>query len=477
MQNNEEILDNIRDHPHKLGYLINKNKLTEIHSYWIKYLWYPIEYFIKDNKKNLLDMLNFFNSLGKCYEIKNEKNQLERHPLTEEILLELLSNPKRSLQAHRGSYKTTALSTIGVLLRLLFEPNIRICLVQKNFTKASLLLQTIRQAMQVPEIKELFKIAHNGLTPKATTKRDNILTFNFKKTYTPEGNVNAYGVIQDMTGKHFDFIQADDFVTMDDKVSKAEREKTKLRLEDIMNNVIDPGKQMGLSGTPWHKEDAWNICPNTLKFDIYMLNILTEKEKEEKRRDLTPVSFAANHELRHIASDSQMFQDAHWQKWDVFIKTGVYGHLDAKYSGSHTNGLCFMAKKKDGRIQAVGFCFHEHIDDKLDFVVEKWKKYFCGTLYLEDNADKGYLAKELQKKGIKVETYHENMNKHIKIETYGYKHWDNIDWDIDTDPEYISQILDYQEGQEPDDCADNFSSLCRQKFDKPIVDMSRWKWN
>jgi len=816
--NNEEVLNDIIDNPHKLGRLINKNKLTKIHSYWIKYLWYPVEYFTKNDNENLKDMLNFFNSLGKCYEIKNDRNKLERHYLTEEILLELLKNPKRSLQAHRGSYKdidinepvltttgfkkhgdlkvgdkvfsptgkpieivgvseifynncynivfsdshsiicgeghlwevgvlkwtsrkengkeirtrkrkyiitstkelsghihkpdnrlsvklnkavefsnkdlpinpyllgvwlgdghseggrltghredyqiiqdiekdgnvvssmfydkrnknvatyriknlttelhklnllknkhipelyhissidqrslllqglmdtdgscnkcgnaifntkyeklakdvlrlsyslglaprfnkytyfykslgrdytyynvafraykkdkpfrlkrkldkcldgsrtfkdkyiisvdktltiptncikvnsedglylvgneltvthnTTALSPIGSIERLLFEPNIRICLVQKNFTKASLLLQTIRQAMLVPEVQELFKIAH-GFYPKPVTKRDNILTFNFKKTYTPEGNINAYGVIQDMTGKHFDFIQADDFVTLDDKVSKAEREKTKLRLEDIMNNILDPGKQIGLSGTPWHREDAWIICPSTLKFDINMLDILTEKEKEEKKRELTSVSYAANHELRHIASDSQMFQEANFARWDIFIKTGVYGHLDAKYSGDHTNGLTFFAKKKDGRIQGIGFCFHEHIDDKLDFVYDKWLKYFCGTLYLEDNADKGYLAKELAKKGVKVETYHESMNKHVKIENYLYPKWNNIDWDIDTDPEYISQILDYQQGEEPDDCCDSAASLIRQKFDKLHVDMSRWAW-
>jgi len=233
---------------------------------------------------------------------------------------------------------------------------------------------------------------------------------------------------------------------------------------------------MGLSGTPWHRDDAWTICPSTLKFDINMLDILTPEEKIEKKRELTPISYAANHLLTHIMPEDQMFKEATYERWNYHYKKNIYGHIDAKYSGSHTNGLCFMTLKDDGRIQAIGFCFHEHANDKLDFIVEKYKKYFCNQFYCEDNADKGFLAEKLQAKGMNVETYHENMNKHVKIENYGYKHWTNIDWDIDTDPEYIAQILDYQEGQEPDDCVDNFSSLIRQKFDKPFADMRRWKW-
>jgi hypothetical protein len=405
-------------------------------------------------------------------------NKIERIYLTQEKLLELLQDKKRSLKGHRGSYKTTAIIEIGCVVRLLFEPSIRICLIQKDFTKASRYLKTISDMMKVPEIKALFELIHNN-QPKAIKDADNILTFNFKKTITKEGNVNAFGVKQNMTGWHFDLIAADDFITIDDKTSKAEREATKLHIEEISNNILDPGKQMIYSGTIWHREDAWTICPNAIIFDWNITNILTPEEKLEKttgKTKLTRITLAANYELRHIMSEDQMFGEANWLRWNYHYKKKVYGHIDAKYSGNHTNGLCFMVEKEDGRIQAIGFCFHEHVNDKLDFIAEKYKKYFCGEFWCEDNADKGFLAEKLVGKGLNVKTYHETMNKHVKIEDYGYPNWERVDWDIDTDPEYISQIQDYVEKEEPDDCADNMSSLIRIKFDKKYNNLARWNW-
>ena len=56
------------------------------------------------------------------------------------------------------------------------------------------------------------------------------------------------------------------------------------------------------------------------------------------------------------------------------------------------------------------------------------------------------------------------MNKHVKITTYLYKHWNNIYWHSETDPDYLNQILDYTEEAEHDDAPDSASSLCRKLY-------------
>jgi hypothetical protein len=420
-------------------------------------------------------MLNFFNTMGKTIDIIGENGKVERQYLTEEKLHELLSKNKRSLKGHRGSYKTTAIVIIGCILRMLFEPNVRIGIIRKSFTKSSEILTAISKMMQIAHIKQIFKLAH-GEEPKPTKDSANVLSFNFKTIITPENNINAYGIHQDFIGKHFDIIICDDFITLEDRISQAERDKTKIHLEELTNNILDPGKLIMYLGTVWHRNDGWVLCPDALCFDWKITKIMTEETIQEKKTSMTRIMFEANYNLSHVASDEQMFVEAKWLRWNYHYKKKVYGHIDAKYSGNHTNGLCFMVEKDDGRIQAIGFCFHEHVNDKLDFIVKKYKKYFCSQFFCEDNADKGFLAEKLIKKGMNVETYHESMNKHVKIEDYGYPNWDNIDWDVDTDPEYISQILDYEEGEEPDDCADNFSSLIRIKFDKNNSNMDRWKW-
>lgn len=399
-------------------------------------------------------MIDFYNQLGKCFEVEDENGNLKRVKLTKEIFLNLISNDKRSIQAHRGSYKSTAIDTVGIILRLLFVPDDRICIIRKTYTLAAEILQTVKTAFLIPEIKELFKLAHNDIYPKALTSRDNMLTFNFKKTVTPEGSVNAYGVHQDMTGKHFDFILADDFVTIDDKISKTEREKTIIRIQEIQSNILDPGKQMGFVGTPWHKLDAWTICPNTLKFDVNMLDILTEEQKKEKKETQSPISWSANYELRHKASDDCWFKDPSFDRWLFYVDTGIF-HLDKKYFGTDTNALTFCAKKPNGRYQVLGKVWSDHIKFHYDDIYRLWQKYKIGDGYTENNDDKDEsTADRLMERGIrKVNSYHESLNKHVKINDYLLENgfWNLIDFDPETDKAYMEQILDYTEGSEPDD--------------------------
>lgn len=415
MEITDKKLNLIINKPHILGHIAGKTLLTGLHSKWIKYIW--------DASEN------------------------------------------RSLQGHRGSYKTTAITIIGTIWWLLFHPNDRIAIVRKKFSDSSECVTVISQIMRLPEIQIIFQFAH-GFRPKAIIDRADKITFNFKKSKTPEGNIDAYGVDTDITGKHYDKIICDDFVTLKDRVSKAEREKTKSVIREIQTNIVDPGKQVCFIGTPWEKNDAWSIVPEPIKYSVYKTDILTKDIQQEKRRLTTPSLYAANYELKHIASEDSLFKEVNFKRWDFKIKSGVYSHIDAKYGGDCTNALTFMARKPDRRIQAIGFTSNKNVKLWYKFIKNKWKKYFCGSLFTEDNADKGFLCDALRKEGVSAKTYNESTNKHIKIVNYLYSTWDIIDWDPDTDPEYLNQILDYQEGQKPDDCVDGPASLIREKFFK-----------
>ena len=88
------------------------------------------------------------------------------------------------------------------------------------------------------------------------------------------------------------------------------------------------------------------------------------------------------------------------------------------------------------------------------------EKYRAGSLYLETNGDKGYLAKEFREQGVRCITYHEKRNKFEKI-TNVLKPavWEKVYFIEDTDENYINQIMDYNELAEHDDCADSLSSI------------------
>jgi hypothetical protein len=96
-------------------------------------------------------------------------------------------------------------------------------------------------------------------------------------------------------------------------------------------------------------------------------------------------------------------------------------------------------------------------------------KYRAGTTWTETNADKGYLNKALRERGDVSSTYHEKMNKHIKISTYLKENWGKVLFLDATDPEYIAEILDYTEHAAHDDCPDSLASAIRQLGKKPMT--------
>ena len=112
-----------------------------------------------------------------------------------------------------------------------------------------------------------------------------------------------------------------------------------------------------------------------------------------------------------------------------------------------------------------GKLWHKHVDDVLDEITAIRQGFNAGRIYCEDNGDKGYLAKELTRRRERVISYHEEMNKFLKITTYLKAEWKNVIFVAGTDEEYIQQICDYTEDAEHDDAPDSLSSLIRLLWD------------
>ena len=62
--------------------------------------------------------------------------------------------------------------------------------------------------------------------------------------------------------------QKTNIVNMKDRKSKAERERTKLVYQELIN-IRNPGGRIINTGTPWHKEDAFCLMPAAEKYDCY----------------------------------------------------------------------------------------------------------------------------------------------------------------------------------------------------------------
>lgn len=97
----------------------------------------------------------------------------------------------------------------------------------------------------------------------------------------------------------------------------------------------------------------------------------------------------------------------------------------------------------------------------MDEVQAECRRFCCGPVYCERNADRGYLARELRRRGIPASGYTERENKFIKIGTYLRKWWNHIVLVRGTDPAYLTEILDYTQEAAHDDAPDSAASACR----------------
>lgn len=371
--------------------------------------------------------------------------------------------PTMTLQAHRGSYKTTALSVCVAILMVLF-PHKKILLIRKTendiMTFAAQVKNILLSATFQQLVWSLYHKKQLTLTKATSFSVDTNLNDGIGGSY----QFDALSLTGSLTGKHADIVITDDIVTLKDRVSRAEREQTKRQYMELLN-VVNRGGRIINTGTPWHKEDAFLLMGDIDRYSIYDTGMITDEQEKKLRQGMSPSLFAANYELKHIADEESMFDAPKFYDGDIRkIYQGI-GHIDAAYGGGDYTAYTVIRKADDTHYLVFGKLWGKHVDDCLGEISAYQKALRVGTIYTEKNADKGYLRKELIKRMIPAKTYSENMNKFIKISTYLRSNWENIYFLRDTDPEYIQQILDYTENAEHDDAPDSLA-CCIRRFKK-----------
>lgn len=370
----------------------------------------------------------------------------------------LFRKDDQTLLAHRNSYKSTTVSLFFALYVLL-RPYENIIYLRKTDADVQ---EIARQTARMLHSGAFQKMSETLWGVPLIIGRETGTEIDTNLNLSPRGasQLLGLGLGSSITGKHSTTIVTDDITNVLDRVSAAERERTKLAYAELQN-IRSKGGRIINCGTPWHKADCISIMPNVRKFDCYSTGIFTPEELQAKRDAMSKSLFAANYELRHIADGNALFDDAQIDG-DVEKLFDGYGHIDAAYGGGDDVAFTIMKRNTDGTYTAFGKLWKEaHVENCLTEIYNLWEGYRCGTVFSERNADKGYLAKSLQGLEIPAQTYHEQQNKYVKISTHLKKAWKKIHWIPETDPEYLVQITDYTEQAAHDDAPDSAASLCR----------------
>ncbi len=370
----------------------------------------------------------------------------------------LYADEDQTLLAHRGSYKTTDLS-LFFALHIVIDPNRNVLFFRKTDDDVTEVIIQTQKILKSGCMRQIVRSLY-GIDLKVLKENNSEIHTNLCTSSRGVSQLVGLGIGTSVTGKHADIVVTDDIVNIKDRVSKAEREKTKTLYMELQN-VRNRGGRFINTGTPWHKEDAISIMPNVRRYDCYSTGLISRDKIEKLRRSMSDSLFSANYELKHIADANAMFKEPKFtgETKELF---GGLSHIDAAYGGGDSTAFTAFRDLPDGRIIGLGKRWAKHVDDCLAEIQAIQDRFRLGSVACEKNADKGYLAKELQKNGLSPFLYSETTNKFIKISTYLKQNWERIEWLTETDPEYINEILDYSEFAEHDDCPDSAASLLRR---------------
>ncbi|MBQ6127103.1 hypothetical protein IJI69_00435 [Candidatus Saccharibacteria bacterium] len=404
-------IDFLKQYPYLLGHMVGFTKLSERHNEWIKEM------------------------------IRAEEDH--------------------TLQAHRGSYKTTCVS-IALAVLLVIEPKKRILFMRKTDSDVKEVLMQVQKILLSEPMRTLSWSIY-GSEVMLTARSYNTVNTNANADVKGTPQLFGTGTNSSLTGKHFDIIFTDDIVNVNDRISKAEREHTKLIYQELQNVKNKDGRIFN-TGTLWHKEDAFSLMPKAEQYDCYHTGILSKAEISEIKEKMTPALFACNYELKIIADDDVIFDNPQ-TGYDMALAEQGVSHVDAAYGGEDWTAFT-VCRKFDGKYYVYGRCWRKHVDDVLDEIVKLHNSLNCGIMYCEDNGDKGYLAKAMRQKGLRAIAYHEGQNKFLKITSYLKSEWKNVCFVAGTDEEYINQICDYNENAEHDDCPDSLASIIRKLWQR-----------
>ena len=404
--NKIELARAIYKHPEKVGVSVGFKDLTEIHGEWIREMvWGENDY---------------------------------------------------TLMAHRAAYKSSCLA-VAISLIMVFYPTKNIIFLRKADNDVSEMIRMVNKILKSQILIDICAVLH-GVSLELTEEASDHISTSLWISPMGASQLLGIGIKSSITGKHSEIVITDDICNVSDRISKAERDRTKLQYQELQNIRNRGGKIINL-GTKWHKDDVFSLMDNIHIYDYKRTGLISDEQLKKIKESMTASLFACNYELKIIASDDVIFQNPQTGADPSLVEQGEC-HIDAAYGGEDYTAFT-ICRKKDGKYYVYGRCWRKHIDDVQDEIIRLRQAFNAGRIHCENNGDKGYLGKALRQKGERVNIYRENMNKFLKITSYLKAEWENVVFVAGTDKEYIDQICDYNENAEHDDAADSLASIVR----------------
>lgn len=411
IMNKIELARAIYKHPEKVGVSVGFEDLTDIHGEWIRQMvWGEADY---------------------------------------------------TLMAHRAAYKSSCLA-VAISLMMVFYPTKNIIFLRKADNDVSEMIRMVNKILKSQILVDICAVLH-GVSLDLTEEASDHISTSLWTSPMGASQLLGIGLKSSITGKHAEIVITDDICNVNDRISKAERDRTKLQYQELQNIRNRNGRIINL-GTKWHKDDVFTLMDNIQIYDYHKTGLISEEQLAKIKASMTASLFACNYELRIIAAEDVIFLDPTTGGDPAMVEQGTM-HVDSAFYGEDYTAWTIMRKQGD-KYYVYGKMRRKHVEDCYTEILEDYSRFMCDKIYNENNADKGMVGRDLRKLGAKVVLYAEHQNKYIKIVTYLKAIWKDVIFVNGTDNEYLNQICDYSENAEHDDAPDSVASLARLLYKK-----------
>ena len=195
----QAVLDLLWNEPYKIGHWVGFTDLTTLHNEWLRSFLYA------------------------------EKDQ--------------------TLLAHRGSYKTTDLS-LFLAIHTVTRPNENVMFFRKTDDDVTEVLIQTQKILRAGCMQHIVQTLY-GTGLQFLKENNSEIHTNLCTSAKGVSQVVGLGIGTSITGKHADIVVTDDIVNLKDRISKAERKRTKTQYMELQN-ICNRGGRVFNTGPPWH---------------------------------------------------------------------------------------------------------------------------------------------------------------------------------------------------------------------------------
>lgn len=339
-----------------------------------------------------------------------------------------LANRETLILAPRGHGKTTVCTIVFVLLKTLFNPNIRALVVSNTQNQAQAILSEIRQHL---EKNSDFTLLFGFEKGEEWTESE--LVFGNRQIVAKEATITALGVFGPLTLRHFDIIVADDLVDFENSRTYEQRQKLRQWVGTTLEPTLEPEGEIHFIGTRYHPQDFYSTLLDKSRYPKMVTNKDTQSAILPNGEALWQSRFSIDWlASERIKKGSAIFECQYMNKTDqlsgrIFdprvikffertpskIERIVCGVEPAISLASEADRFACCVCTKSERNIFVIFAQAGHLSfkEQVNFLQKIQAEFSPDIFGIEDVAYQRALVEEARRAGLKVKPIRHNRSK------------------------------------------------------------------